>query len=165
MRRQRVGRAIAREVLDLSSNRSSTCRGGNRHQSVRRGSPAPIRSGGRRADMLWCVALITVMGERMPTIRDKDDDSLEDLGDLQREVVQVVWAHAPITAETVRERLSRPLKESTVRTVLRRLEEKGYITHTLDGRTFVYDTATTRGQVAARAVRRIIDWVCNGSVE
>jgi BlaI family transcriptional regulator, penicillinase repressor len=95
----------------------------------------------------------------------KDDEGLADLGDLQREVVQVVWANAPVTAETVRERLSRPLKESTVRTVLRRLEEKGYITHTVDGRTYVYDAAEPRGRVAANAVRRIVDWVCNGSVE
>ena len=93
------------------------------------------------------------------------DDSLPDLGDLERDVMQLVWAHAPITAEVVREKLARRLKESTVRTVLRRLEEKGYITHTVDGRTFVYDTATPRGQVAARAVRRIVDWICNGSVE
>jgi BlaI family transcriptional regulator, penicillinase repressor len=95
----------------------------------------------------------------------KDDDSLEDLGDLQREVAQLVWANAPVTAETVRERLSRPLKESTVRTVLRRLEEKGYVTHTVDGRTYVYDAAEPRGRVAAKAVRRIVDWICNGSIE
>jgi BlaI family penicillinase repressor len=95
----------------------------------------------------------------------KDDESLADLGDLQREVAQVVWANAPVTAEAVRERLSRPLKESTVRTVLRRLEEKGYVTHTVDGRTFVYDAAEPRGRVAAKAVRRIVDWVCNGSIE
>src|SRR3984957_15650056 len=95
----------------------------------------------------------------------KDDDSLEDLGDLQREVAQLVWANAPVTAETVRERLSRPLKESTVRTVLRRLEEKGYVTHTVDGRTYVYDAAEPRGRVAAKAVQRIVDWFCNGSVE
>jgi BlaI family penicillinase repressor len=98
-------------------------------------------------------------------MHETDDEGFEDLGDLQREVVQVVWANAPVTAETVRERLSRPLKESTVRTVLRRLEEKGYITHTVDGRTYVYDVAAQRGQVAARAVQRIVDWVCNGSVE
>jgi BlaI family transcriptional regulator, penicillinase repressor len=98
-------------------------------------------------------------------MHEKADESLEDLGDLQREVVQVVWANAPVTAETVREKLSRPLKESTVRTVLRRLEEKGYITHTVDGRTYVYDAAEPRGRVAAKAVRRIVDWVCNGSVE
>ena len=72
------------------------------------------------------------------------DDSLPELGDLERDVMQLVWAHAPVTAEAVRERLSRPLKESTVRTVLRRLEDKGYTTHTVDGRTFVYHAAEPR---------------------
>jgi predicted transcriptional regulator len=94
-----------------------------------------------------------------------NDDNLSDLGDLQREVVQLVWSHAPVTAEVVRERLTRPLKESTVRTVLRRLEEKGYVTHTVEGRTYVYEPAESRGKVAARAVQRIVDWVCNGSVD
>ena len=98
-------------------------------------------------------------------MRKKDDDNLADLGDLQRQIVQIVWANAPVTAETVRGKLSRPLKESTVRTVLRRLEEKGYITHTVNGRTYVYDAAEPRGRVAAKAVQRIVDWICNGSVE
>lgn len=93
------------------------------------------------------------------------DDSLPELGELEREVMQLVWAHGPVTAETVREKLSRPLKESTVRTVLRRLEEKGYTTHTVDGRTYVYQAAEERGRVAAKAVQRIVDWFCNGSVE
>ena len=51
------------------------------------------------------------------------DDSLPELGDLEREVMQLVWAHGPLTAEAGREKLSRPLKESTVRTVLRLLPE------------------------------------------
>jgi BlaI family penicillinase repressor len=93
------------------------------------------------------------------------DESLPELGDLEREVMQLVWANAPITAEAVREQLSRRLKESTVRTVLRRLEEKGYTTHTVDGRTYVYHAAEPRGRVAAKAVKRIVDWFCNGSIE
>ena len=93
------------------------------------------------------------------------DESLPELGDLEREVMQLVWANAPITAEEVRERLSRRLKESTRRAVLRRLEEKGYTTHTVDGRTYVYRAAEPRGRVAAKAVQRIVDWFCNGSVE
>jgi BlaI family transcriptional regulator, penicillinase repressor len=88
-----------------------------------------------------------------------------DLGDLEREVMQLVWTSEPITAETIRERLSRPLKESTVRTVLRRLEEKGFVTHSVSGRTYVFRAAEPRGKVAARAVRRLVDWMCNGSVE
>lgn len=93
------------------------------------------------------------------------DDRLPDLGDLEHEVMQLVWAHAPVTAEIVRERLSRRLKESTVRTVLRRLEEKGYARHTVDGRTYVYHAAEERAHVAAKAVQRIVDWFCNGSME
>jgi BlaI family penicillinase repressor len=93
------------------------------------------------------------------------DATLPDLGDLEREVMQLVWEHAPVTAEAVRERLERPLKESTVRTVLRRLEDKGYVTHTVDGRTYVYQAVAPRGRVAANAVQRIVDWFCNGSIE
>ena len=93
------------------------------------------------------------------------NDSLPELGDLEREVMQLVWANGPVTAEAVRERLSRPLKESTVRTVLRRLEEKGYVGHTVEGRTYVYQATEARGRVAARAVQRIVDWFCNGSVD
>jgi predicted transcriptional regulator len=92
-------------------------------------------------------------------------DDLPDLGELERGVMQLVWARGPITAEAVRAELKRRLKESTVRTVLRRLEEKGYVRHTVDGRTYVYRAAEPRGQVAARAVQRIVKWFCNGSVE
>ncbi len=92
-------------------------------------------------------------------------DDLPDLGELEREVMQLVWARAPATAETVRESLSRPLKESTVRTVLRRLEDKGYVTHVVDGRTFLFSAAEKRSAVAAKAVKRIMDWFCNGSLE
>jgi BlaI family transcriptional regulator, penicillinase repressor len=93
------------------------------------------------------------------------DEPLPDLGTLEREVMGLIWAGGALTAETVRERLPRRLKESTVRTVLRRLEEKGYLTHTVDGRTFIFEAAQARRQVAAKAVRRIVDWFCDGSVE
>jgi predicted transcriptional regulator len=82
------------------------------------------------------------------------DDSLPELGDLEHEVMQLVWANGPITAEAVRERLSRSLKESTVRTVLRRLEDKGYTTHTVDGRTYVYQAAEPRGRLESRPAHR-----------
>jgi predicted transcriptional regulator len=49
--------------------------------------------------------------------------------------------------------------------VLRRLEEKGYVGHTVEGRTYVYQATEARGRVAARAVQRIVDWFCNGSVD
>src|SRR5215475_12182768 len=101
------------------------------------------------------------MKEREPEM----SESLPDLGDLEREVMQLIWANGHLTAETVREKLARRLKESTVRTVLRRLEEKGYVSHTVEGRTYVYEATQPRSTVAAKAVQRIVDWFCNGSVE
>jgi BlaI family penicillinase repressor len=92
-------------------------------------------------------------------------DDLPDLGELEREVMQLVWSQGPITSEQARESLTRPLKESTVRTVLRRLEDKGYVTHTVSGRTYHFVAAEKRGAVAAKAVQRIMDWFCNGSLE
>lgn len=58
-----------------------------------------------------------------------------------------------------------PMKESTVRTVLSRLEEKGYVKHRVDGRTNVYSSQEAPQNVAAKAVRQIIERFCGGSVE
>jgi|ERR1700722_1049594 BlaI family transcriptional regulator, penicillinase repressor len=88
-----------------------------------------------------------------------------DLSELECDVMQVVWAGAPITADTVREQLPRKLKESTVRTVLRRLEAKGFVRHRVDGRTYVFEPIAPRRNVAAGAVCRIVDWLCDGSIE
>ena len=88
-----------------------------------------------------------------------------DLGELERGILSIVWRQGALTAEQVREGLGRPLKDSTIRTVLRRLEEKGYVAHTLEDRTFVYRPAQSRQRVAGRAAKRIVDWFCEGSVE
>ena len=92
-------------------------------------------------------------------------NDLPDLGELEHEVMQLVWARGSITAEQAREELARPLKESTVRTVLRRLEEKGFVSHSTAGRTFVFHARHDRKRVAAKAVRRIAEWFCDGSIE
>ena len=51
------------------------------------------------------------------------DHDLADLGELEREVMQLVWSGGGVTADAIRERLPRKPKESTVRTVLTRLEK------------------------------------------
>ncbi len=78
-----------------------------------------------------------------------------------------LWDHGDATADDVREALHRrrPMKDSTVRTILRRLEAKGYVRHRVDGRTFVYSGTRAPENVAVSAVRQIIDRFCGGSVE
>ena len=89
------------------------------------------------------------------------------LGEVEQVVMDHVWSHGPVSSEACREALAarRPMKESTIRTVLRRLEEKGYVTHEISGRTFIYRAAEPRQNVAVRAVKHIIDRFCGGSAE
>ena len=86
---------------------------------------------------------------------------------LEADLLRLIWENGPSTAEQVRERLpsGRPLKDSTVRTLLRRLTEKGFLDYAVDGRTYVYSARVQPGTAAAQAVRRIIDRFYAGSVE
>jgi BlaI family penicillinase repressor len=92
---------------------------------------------------------------------------LKNLGEVEQAVMDYIWSHGPSTSEACREGLasSRPMKDSTIRTMLRRLEEKGYLTHDVVGWTFVYQPSDKRRNVAVRAVKNIIDRFCGGSAE
>jgi predicted transcriptional regulator len=81
--------------------------------------------------------------------------------------MHIIWDCGSATAADVQKALrgDRPLKDSTIRTVLMRLEEKGYARHEVDGRTFVYSCVEPPGTVAARAVKQIVDRLCQGSLE
>jgi predicted transcriptional regulator len=89
------------------------------------------------------------------------------LSPLENQVMNVVWDRGVATADDVRAALarSRPLKDSTVRTILRRLEHKGFVEHTVEGRTFHYSSKVAPQNVASHAVRGIIERFCDGSVE
>jgi BlaI family transcriptional regulator, penicillinase repressor len=91
----------------------------------------------------------------------------DNLGPLEQRVMEILWSRGPANAEQVREALGskRRLKDSTIRTILRRLHEKGYARYRVEGRTYVYTAAEQPRNVAVRAVRRIIDRFCKGSVE
>ncbi len=96
-----------------------------------------------------------------------DKSRRKPLSGLEHLVMSVVWDRGSATGEEVREALAsrHPMKESTARTVLTRLEEKGYLTHSVDGRTNVYRGVDAPQTVAAGAVRQIIERLCGGSVE
>ena len=87
--------------------------------------------------------------------------------DLQRAILDVLWTSGPATADRIREALlpRHQLKDSSVRTLLRRLEARGFVTHSVDGKAFVYKARVQPKRVAARAVRHIIDRFWGGSVE
>src|SRR5947209_18643084 len=89
------------------------------------------------------------------------------LSNLEHLVMEVVWSKPSCTSEEVRSALAErhPMKESTARTMLKRLEEKGYVRHRVEGRANIYSGIDAPQKVAARAVRQIIERLCGGSVE
>jgi predicted transcriptional regulator len=89
------------------------------------------------------------------------------LGELEQLVMEFLWAHGASTGEAVRTGLGkdRALTDSTIRTVLRRLEAKHYVRHETDGRQFLYSSARQPGKVAAEAVRNVLKNFCRGSLE
>ena len=89
------------------------------------------------------------------------------LGNAEQRVMDYVWSQGPATADACRQALADvwPMKESTMRTVLRRLEAKGYLTHVTEGRTYVYSAVEQPSTVGTRAVQQLIDRFWAGSAE
>ncbi len=87
------------------------------------------------------------------------------LGDLEHEILMILWSGGEMTALAVRRKVTRKLKDPTIRTVLRRLEEKGYVSHTVVGGAFVYRADQSAEAAAAKAVKGIVDSLCGGSIE
>jgi predicted transcriptional regulator len=87
------------------------------------------------------------------------------LGDLEQELLTILWTRGEMTAFAVRKHVSRKLKDPTIRTVLRRLEDKGYVSHSVVSGTFIYRATDSAEVAAAGAVQGIVDQYCGGSLE
>lgn len=90
---------------------------------------------------------------------------IEELSSAEREVMKVVWDRGEVTAREARDALPRELARNTVRTLLERMEEKGWVTHREVGRAYVYRAVRPREESIGQKVREIVDTVCSGSPE
>lgn len=92
---------------------------------------------------------------------------LPELTPAQGEIMEIVWDHGEVSASDVRRILSRTraVARNTVRTLLERMEEKGWITHREEGRTFLYAAAQPRQATIGQKVHELIDTICGGSPE
>ena len=81
--------------------------------------------------------------------------------------MDIIWERGEVSASEVRRVLSgtREVARNTVRTLLERMEEKGWITHREEGRTFLYSAAQPRQATIGQKVQEVIETVCGGSAE
>jgi predicted transcriptional regulator len=91
----------------------------------------------------------------------------EPLSPAQLEIMEIVWDKGEVAAVEVRQLLAneRELARETVRTMLERMEDKGWLKHRAVGRTFFYSAAVPREATAGQKVIELIDTVCGGSPE
>jgi predicted transcriptional regulator len=97
----------------------------------------------------------------------KNRRELPELTPAQGEIMDIVWARGEVSASEVRRVLSRTRKvaRNTVRTLLERMEEKGWIKHREEGRTFLYTAAQPREATIGQKVHKVVETVCGGSAE
>ncbi len=89
------------------------------------------------------------------------------LTDLELRLMDIVWQKGNATVREVKEALpkSKPLAYSTVLTVMRNLEWKGFLRHEVDDRTYVYHPEVTRDQVVHSMLQNIANRLFGGSAE
>jgi BlaI family penicillinase repressor len=97
----------------------------------------------------------------------EDRRELPGLTPAQGEIMDIIWDCGEVSASDVRRILSRTraVARNTVRTLLERMEEKGWIRHREEGRTFLYAAAQPREATIGRKVQEVVETVCGGSAE
>jgi BlaI family transcriptional regulator, penicillinase repressor len=78
------------------------------------------------------------------------------------DIMTVLWERSSGTANEVRAQLADPLAYNTVLTMLRILEEKGFVRHVEEGRAFRYLPRVARKTAKASAVKRLVHGLFDG---
>lgn len=81
------------------------------------------------------------------------------LGDLQLAIMRVLWTQGEASAGEVHTALldERGLALTTIKTMLRKMEEKGIVTHRAEGRTFIYRAAVKESDVREGMVGYVVE--------
>jgi predicted transcriptional regulator len=85
------------------------------------------------------------------------------LADREAELMQVLWDFGPSTVAEVRDRIHDDLAYTTVLSMLRTLEAKGYVTHDAEGKAHRYSAAVDRDAARRSALRAMSEKFFKGS--
>lgn len=91
--------------------------------------------------------------------------SLSKLGETELEVLNIMWDLGSASVSDVRERIleNRDIAYTTVMTVMRKLADKGYLSFTEDGKSYVYSPEIPADKVRGSLLRDLLARVFQGS--
>ncbi|MBN1126760.1 MAG: BlaI/MecI/CopY family transcriptional regulator [Sedimentisphaerales bacterium] len=94
----------------------------------------------------------------------KSNDSLQPLSPAETEILRLLWEIGTGTVQQIYEKLpsERQITYATVQTLLRRLEKKGYVTHTIEGKAHVFQPYARREQVVSSAISSFLEKLFGG---
>ena len=95
----------------------------------------------------------------------KNKDSEIRLGRLEMQIMNVVWEKGSATVHDVKDALGKGRKPaySTILTMMRKIEAKGYLAHDVDNRTYVYRPTISQKVARKSILGDIIDRLFEGS--
>ncbi|WP_165227494.1 BlaI/MecI/CopY family transcriptional regulator [Aquisphaera insulae] len=95
-----------------------------------------------------------------------DEETLDNLGDLQRAVLESVWEMGEATVQQVRDRIAEArrgeLAYTTVLSVMQKLEKAGWLGHRAEGRVYVYAPTKSRDEADSSTARALLRRVFGG---
>src|SRR6516225_3046866 len=94
---------------------------------------------------------------------DMGRTSSASLTDREAEIMEPLWKLGTATSEEIRAQLPDELHDSTIRTMLRILEEKGFVRHRREGRSFVFQPLVPREKVQTKTLGYVIRRFFSGS--
>jgi predicted transcriptional regulator len=89
--------------------------------------------------------------------------SLSGLSRRERQIMEIVYCHGRATAGEIHRELPDRPSYSTVRTLLRVLEEKGYLAHQSDGPRYVYFPCISAEKAQRSAIEQLLRTFFNNS--
>ena len=90
-------------------------------------------------------------------------DSLDDLGELQKTVMEIVWQLGEASVNQVKAKLGRrKLAYTTVLSVMQKLDKAGWLRHREEGRAYIYQPTVSREEAGRSSLRQFINRVCGG---
>ena len=88
---------------------------------------------------------------------------IESLPRREREIFEILLSAGEATAAEVRDRMADPPSYSAVRTLLGRLEAKGFVKHRTHEQSYVYRSVPQRAKVREGALKQLVKTFFDGS--
>ena len=110
------------------------------------------------------MALKRKKSTRLINLKTSNEGIRQVLGDLEADIMELLWQKSPASVRDVHESLSqtRPIAYTTAMTVMSRLAEKGILTREQHGRAYLYAPTQSREEFCSETISTVMRGLLGG---